>query len=196
MKAAFSSLVLVPSVMWMSSQKLASHASVSDLPPQNQSSDGTRVTMIAVTPGSLPRIVVDRRLTSAATVGLSRTFWCGVDTVTVISGMGSLHWVEANLAPDEPLRNAMTDDISDNNATSCPLPRHRRRARLRAGRRPAELHPRRAGRRHHAVRGQPQAQAAGGAARPAPGRAHAALGAADRRRRGIPGPGAGAAVRA
>ena len=59
-------------------------------------------------------------------------------------------------------------------------PRHRRRARLRAGRRACELHPRRAGGRHDAVGRQPEAEAAGDAARPASDRAHAALGAADR----------------
>src|SRR5690348_18315562 len=107
----------------MSSQKLASHSWVSDLPPQNQSSDGTRETMTAVTLGSLRRIVVDRRATSAAIAALSSTFWCGVETVTVISGMGALHSVGENLAPDQPLRKPMADDINDNDAKSCSRPR-------------------------------------------------------------------------
>src|SRR5262249_60749116 len=58
---AFSSLVLVPSVMWMSSQKLARPASASERPPANQSSGSTRWAMTAVTFGALPRMVDDRR---------------------------------------------------------------------------------------------------------------------------------------
>src|SRR5215471_10602256 len=55
MKAAFSSLVLVLSVILMSSQKLARPCSASERPPQNQRSGATSSTITAVTLGSLCR---------------------------------------------------------------------------------------------------------------------------------------------
>lgn len=45
--------------------------------------------MTAVTFGSLCSRVDDSRLTSAAIALLSSTFWCGLETVTVIKGIAA-----------------------------------------------------------------------------------------------------------
>ena len=91
MNLAFSSLVLLPSVTWISSHTLARPCSASERPPANQSSGSTRWTMIAVTFGSLLRKVADRRLTSAAMAAFEASRLSWLANVTVMRGMANLH---------------------------------------------------------------------------------------------------------
>ena len=66
MKAAFSSLVFVLSVILISSQKLAKPLSASETPPQNRRSPGTSSAITAVTFGSLRKISAESRVAVAA----------------------------------------------------------------------------------------------------------------------------------
>src|SRR5882757_625371 len=86
-KAAFSSLVLVPSVIRMSSQKPANPCSANERPPQNQSAGSTASTMTAVTFGSLWRILAASSLAACATSALSPVADRPVAYLTLMLGM-------------------------------------------------------------------------------------------------------------
>jgi len=68
-------LVLVPSLTWTSSQKLARPCSASELPPANQSAASTDFTMTAVILGSLRRILAVSSVTAAAMSAFSDGVW-------------------------------------------------------------------------------------------------------------------------
>src|SRR5206468_5795648 len=70
MNAAFSSLVLVPSVIRISSQTPARSVCASEWPAQNQSAGSTACTCTAVTFGSLCRTWAARSLAAWATAAL------------------------------------------------------------------------------------------------------------------------------
>lgn len=116
--AAFSSLVLVPSVIRMSSQNPARPLSASEWPPQNQSAGSAASASTAVTFGSLCKKLAASSLPVRAMAALRPASDRLVAYLIVIIGMTvSLVPVgDENLTSAPSLRNVMIDDISNNNA--------------------------------------------------------------------------------